>query len=121
MAVLVGAVRDHNERPSVIASAPHIAKRLRNRVIKTGAILSDTGLRNRLEDPLRVAGKVDDFVHLSMELQLEDFVDGRSAPANWARACLARSSLPVESMLLLKSSRMPRLTGSSSSAKKEIF
>jgi hypothetical protein len=53
---------------------PHIAKRLRNRVIKAGAILSDTGLRNRLEDPLRVAGKVDDFVHLSMELQVEDFV-----------------------------------------------
>src|ERR1022692_1487348 len=74
MAVLVGAVRDHQERRSVIMGAPHIAKRPRHRVVKAGAILSDTGFRNRLENPLRVAGEVDDFIHLAMELQVEGFI-----------------------------------------------
>src|ERR1039458_3110854 len=62
MAVPVGAVRDHNERPSVIASAPHIAEGPRYCIVEAGAILSDAGFGDHLEDPPRGAGEVDDFV-----------------------------------------------------------
>src|ERR1019366_4111694 len=74
MAVLVGAVRDHNERPSVIASAPHIAEGPRYCTVEAGSILSDAGFGDHLEDRPRGAGEVDDFVHPAMKLQVEDFI-----------------------------------------------
>src|ERR1039457_7402689 len=54
--------------------APHIAEGPRYCIVEAGAILSDAGFGNRLEDPPRGAGEVDDFVHPAMKLQVEDFI-----------------------------------------------